>query len=173
MYSVVAFAAPFIYKLFTGGNRNDDEVQADEYVEGVVCNDSEVGENQMKQVDLEDVGKVLLIRKNGKLSALGAKCTHYGAPLHAGALGENRVRCQWHGACFNVLTGDIEDFPGTYTYNTIINNFCLCVYFTYRIGFFTMFPSQYYRQWRGESARQTYRTRNLEIRQTDGKIRCT
>lgn len=116
MYSVVAFAAPFIYKLFTGGsNRNDDEEQA-EYVEGVVCNDSEVGENQMKQVDLEDVGKVLLIRKNGKLSALGAKCTHYGAPLHAGALGENRVRCQWHGACFNVLTGDIEDFPGRYNF---------------------------------------------------------
>jgi apoptosis-inducing factor 3 len=22
------------------------------------------------------------------------------------------VRCPWHGACFNVKTGDIEDFPG-------------------------------------------------------------
>lgn len=112
MYSVVAFAAPFLYKFFTG--KKSTATEDDDYVEGYVCNDSEVGENQMKQVDLEDVGKVLLIRKNGKLSALGAKCTHYGAPLHAGALGENRVRCQWHGACFNIFTGDIEDFPGDF-----------------------------------------------------------
>lgn len=124
MYSVVGLAGPFLYKwLFPTGNNNSKSQEQDEYVEGIVCNDSEVGENQMKQVDLEDAGKVLLIRKNGKLSALGAKCTHYGAPLHAGALGENRVRCQWHGACFNILTGDIEDFPG----NTIIFSFCITI----------------------------------------------
>lgn len=116
MYTALTFLATHALKLYetykliaAGTSRAHDE---DEFVEGFVCKDSEVGENEMKQFDLEDVGKVLLIRKNGKLSALGAKCTHYGAPLHNGALGENRVRCQWHGACFNILTGDIEDFPG-------------------------------------------------------------
>ena len=32
--------------------------------------------------------------------------------LFAGAFCGGRVRCPWHGACFNVKTGDIEDFPG-------------------------------------------------------------
>lgn len=84
----------------------------DEYVDDVVCKVSDVQENDMKAFDLQDVGKVLVIRQNGKLSALGAKCTHYGAPLQNGVLGDGRVRCQWHGACFNITTGDIEDFPG-------------------------------------------------------------
>lgn len=29
-----------------------------------------------------------------------------------GVLSRGRVRCPWHGACFNVSTGDLEDFPG-------------------------------------------------------------
>lgn len=32
--------------------------------------------------------------------------------LCAGVLSKGRVRCPWHGACFNIGTGDIEDFPG-------------------------------------------------------------
>uniref|UniRef100_A0A182QYX1 Rieske domain-containing protein n=1 Tax=Anopheles farauti TaxID=69004 RepID=A0A182QYX1_9DIPT len=83
----------------------------DEFIEAVVCQESDIGENQMKQVELGE-GKVLLVRQNGKLSAIGNKCSHYGAMLVTGALGEGRVRCPWHGACFNVETGDIEDFPG-------------------------------------------------------------
>ncbi|KDR21037.1 Apoptosis-inducing factor 3, partial [Zootermopsis nevadensis] len=67
---------------------------------------------RMKAFELGDAGKILLVKQNGKLSAIGSKCTHYGAPLHAGVLGSGRVRCPWHGACFNIATGDIEDFPG-------------------------------------------------------------
>lgn len=29
-----------------------------------------------------------------------------------GVLMGNKVRCPWHGACFNTKTGDIEEFPG-------------------------------------------------------------
>lgn len=85
--------------------------EEEQFVEGIVCKNEEIGENQMKSVDLEDV-KVLLVRQKGKLTAIGAKCTHYGAPLVTGALGDGRIRCPWHGACFNIETGDIEDFPG-------------------------------------------------------------
>lgn len=30
----------------------------------------------------------------------------------SGVLSRGRVRCPWHGACFNISTGDLEDFPG-------------------------------------------------------------
>lgn len=67
----------------------------------------------MKILPLGDnEGKILLIKQKGELHAIGTKCTHYGALLHTGALGEGRVRCPWHGACFNIKTGDIEDYPG-------------------------------------------------------------
>lgn len=86
-----------------------------EYVEGVVCRVGDINDNEMKSFSLGDEGKILLIKQNTKLYAIGAKCTHYGAPLDAGALGEGRVRCPWHGACFNIETGDIEDYPGLYS----------------------------------------------------------
>ncbi|XP_055374694.1 apoptosis-inducing factor 3 isoform X2 [Condylostylus longicornis] len=93
-------------QIYTSTLENDD------YVEGTICRETDINENEMKQFDLGDNGKVLLIKRNGELSALGTKCTHYGAPLNTGALSDNRVRCPWHGACFNLKTGDIEDFPG-------------------------------------------------------------
>ncbi|MCJ8740078.1 hypothetical protein PDJAM_G00054840 [Pangasius djambal] len=65
----------------------------------------------MKEVEV-DHQKILLLRNEGQFSAVGALCTHYGAPLIKGALMGNRVRCPWHGACFNTKTGDIEEFPG-------------------------------------------------------------
>lgn len=82
-------------------------------MEDVVCDVSEVQENDMKVFPLgSQGGKILLIRQHGQYHALGTSCTHYGAPLQTGALGEGRVRCPWHGACFNIKTGDIEDYPG-------------------------------------------------------------
>ncbi|KAG9487849.1 hypothetical protein GDO78_007575 [Eleutherodactylus coqui] len=65
----------------------------------------------MREVDL-GCGKALLIKQNGEYYAIGHKCPHYGAPLVKGVLTRGRVRCPWHGACFNIATGDIEDFPG-------------------------------------------------------------
>lgn len=63
--------------------------------------------HRMKVVDLggDEGGKVLLVKQKGKISALGTKCTHYGAPLVNGHLGDGRIRCQWHGACFNIANG--------------------------------------------------------------------
>ncbi|ENN75039.1 hypothetical protein YQE_08354, partial [Dendroctonus ponderosae] len=87
------------------------DTSENEFVEGVVCKVQDINENEMKTFELDEE-KVLVVKQNGVISALGSKCTHYGAPLVNGALGDGRIRCQWHGACFKLATGDIEDFPG-------------------------------------------------------------
>lgn len=79
----------------------------------MVCKQEDINENEMKLLPLGDEGgKILLIKQKGELHAIGTKCTHYRALLNTGALGDGRVRCPWHGACFNIKTGDIEDYPG-------------------------------------------------------------
>uniref|UniRef100_A0A3B3BQM7 Apoptosis inducing factor mitochondria associated 5 n=1 Tax=Oryzias melastigma TaxID=30732 RepID=A0A3B3BQM7_ORYME len=71
----------------------------------MVCLESDL-QDGMKEVEVGH-HSVLLTRYDGKYSALGNQCTHYGAPLS-----QNRVRCPWHGSCFNICTGDLEEFPG-------------------------------------------------------------
>ena len=70
------------------------------------------GQKQEAEVEGIEEGKVLLVKYKDKVHALGSKCTHYGAPLAKGVIGEHgRIVCPWHGACFQVTTGDVEDAP--------------------------------------------------------------
>lgn len=84
----------------------------DDAIEVTVCKENELENGEMKVYELGQQGNVLLVKENGTFSALGTKCSHYNAPLIKGVLSNGRIRCPWHGACFNSKTGDIEDFPG-------------------------------------------------------------
>ncbi|XP_014190360.1 apoptosis-inducing factor 3 [Haplochromis burtoni] len=89
---------------------SDSENPSEELTE-VVCLESDLQDGQMMEVEVGHHG-VLLTRSGGKYSAIGNQCTHYGAPLSKGFILGNRVRCPWHGSCFNVHTGDLEEYPG-------------------------------------------------------------
>eukprot|EP01094_Clydonella_sp_ATCC50884_P015476 TRINITY_DN2607_c0_g1_i1.p1 TRINITY_DN2607_c0_g1~~TRINITY_DN2607_c0_g1_i1.p1 ORF type:complete len:532 (-),score=181.21 TRINITY_DN2607_c0_g1_i1:88-1683(-) len=70
----------------------------------------ELKDGEMKEVAV-DGAKILLSRVDGEFFATSHQCSHYNAPLAKGVLVGSRVRCPWHGACFDVKTGDIEDAP--------------------------------------------------------------
>ncbi len=72
---------------------------------------SEVGPGQLKRVELANGTQVCLANVDGTLFAIGGACTHMGGPLGDGALDGETVTCPWHGAMFDVTSGEVQGPP--------------------------------------------------------------
>ena len=86
----------------------------EELHEMVIGKSSDFTDGQMKQIQIgEDKEKdiILVVRHEGQLYALGAKCTHFGAPMATGMLFDDLVICPWHYAVFDIKTGYPESGP--------------------------------------------------------------
>lgn len=72
---------------------------AQEYkLKGITSLNLAAGTKTEAEVEGIEGAKVLLVNANGTVQAMGAKCTHYGAPLVNGVMtNTGRLKCPWHG----------------------------------------------------------------------------
>jgi nitrite reductase/ring-hydroxylating ferredoxin subunit len=57
-------------------------------------------------------GKEIVVTKlDGNYYAMDNVCTHAGADLHEGELSNNELTCPWHGAKWDIKTGNLISFP--------------------------------------------------------------
>ena len=55
--------------------------------------------------------KLALFNVDGDYYAIDDTCTHKGGPLSEGELDSKEVTCPWHGAVFDVTTGEVLGPP--------------------------------------------------------------
>lgn len=77
-----------------------------------VLAESELTEDSPSLVDCSGV-PVVLIRHEGRISALGGDCSHLGAPMAEGWLYRGEFVCPWHGSRFDLQTGAAMSGPAT------------------------------------------------------------
>ncbi len=115
-YAVVSLAAYLGGELSFGmhlGVRHTAEpiVPADDFVP--VIDESALEPGKPTRVELEGI-PVLLVRTDAGVFALGAACTHRGAPLDEGELEGDCIRCPWHGARFAIADGAVVEGPASF-----------------------------------------------------------
>jgi len=75
-----------------------------------VAKTNEIEPGQARLVDVQ--GKqIALFNVDGKFFALANTCTHRGGPLAEGRDLRHEVTCPWHGARFDVRTGEVVGPP--------------------------------------------------------------
>jgi len=75
-----------------------------------VATTSELAPGQAKRVEAQGK-KLALFNVGGSYHAIDDTCTHRGGPLSEGQLDGNVVTCPWHGAKFNITTGEVLGLP--------------------------------------------------------------
>ena len=87
--------------------RREEGSMAD-YVKVAKTNEIEPG--QARLVDV--MGKrIALFNVDGQFFAVDNTCTHKGGPLAEGEISGHEVTCPWHGATFDVRTGEVVALP--------------------------------------------------------------
>ncbi len=99
------------YSQGVGMNRNADE-QKEPGTWTDAAADSDLAEGGLVRVDVQGQ-QIVLTRQAGAVSAMGAVCSHYGAPLEQGEVDQGCLVCPWHGSAFRLADGSVASGPAT------------------------------------------------------------
>ncbi|MEQ9618678.1 MAG: non-heme iron oxygenase ferredoxin subunit [Deltaproteobacteria bacterium] len=74
---------------------------------------AKVGEIKPGSAKLVEVNgkEIAVFNCDGEYYAIGNECTHIGGPLCDGDIEGETVSCPWHGAEFNIKTGEVLGPP--------------------------------------------------------------
>lgn len=89
-------------------NRNAYRSGPKEFVSAI--SPGELQDGKPRRVDVAGE-PVLLVRSGEEIFALGAVCSHYGAPLEEGRLVEGTIQCPWHASRFALQDGSVREGP--------------------------------------------------------------
>jgi nitrite reductase/ring-hydroxylating ferredoxin subunit len=81
-----------------------------------VARTEDIPTGQAKLVEV-DGKEIALFNVGGAFHAIDNTCTHVGGPLCEGELEGNEVTCPWHGAMFDVTTGQVLGPPAASNVN--------------------------------------------------------
>ncbi len=99
-----------VFRLGTMVNRNAYRSGPKEFT--AVIGFDELPENKPQRFEVKGE-PILLLRRGQRLYALGAVCSHYGAPLEQGTLRETLIECPWHYSQFSLEDGSVKRGPST------------------------------------------------------------
>jgi nitrite reductase/ring-hydroxylating ferredoxin subunit/uncharacterized membrane protein len=113
-YLVISIGAylggDLVFRLGTMINRNAYRSGPKDFT--AVVGVQELPENKPQRFDVKDE-PVLLVRRGERVYAVGAVCSHYGAPLEQGTLGDSFIECPWHYSRFSIQDGSVQTGPST------------------------------------------------------------
>ena len=75
-----------------------------------VARTSEIADQSATCVEVEGK-KIALFNLGGEFYAIDDTCTHRGGPLSEGSVDGDQVECPWHGACFDIKSGEVSGPP--------------------------------------------------------------
>lgn len=98
------------YDLGIGVNHEAFQEPPTEWIE--VIDERELEAGKPKRVEAKGA-KIMLLKHDDGIHAIGAVCPHLGGPLNKGKIDGETVTCPWHGSVFDLRDGRLCHGPAT------------------------------------------------------------
>ena len=79
-----------------------------------VLDESDLGPDELRRVEVEGVGVLLSRSSGGEVCAIAATCNHFSGPLEQGEREDDTVVCPLHGSRFDLCSGQVIDGPAVF-----------------------------------------------------------